>query len=294
MNPQEIQRQTNNAFQKHSRLNNVAELEAYIIQSSPLPISYDVNRPQHWYFTEYCYTEFMGGIIITPMNDEMACKHILASMKKVSTLDVEKIFNDRLKDESTIDKYVLKRITAPAYDDVVILPGSNILNTHVNKELLMKIMWERPGAVMKPHPLTNENDLKQLKKQYGHYRVLMPELSGWDILQTAKRVYATSSTELATYACFFGKQVDTINSILWERTGSYYPVFRMIAGMKNGKARKNLLRILTANSSGVVFPEDPNYKLKVDSFFEETMKLRKKYKPLVYNSFSYPQLPTTK
>jgi hypothetical protein len=285
----EMKKQTGGIVSKNPSLQNVIPVEDYILQTAPLPITYDVNRPQNWYFNEYTYTEFMGGIAISPMNDEMACRNIISAMKNQSTFDVEQAIYDRLEKNGTLDKYTLTDMPSKKWKHVIVLPGTNLLPTHISKEIISRLMWEHGDNIaLKPHPLTHEQDVTQMGKDFGKHRVIPANVSGWEVIKHADTVYTTSSTELAMYACLFGKTVKTIGSIFFERTGSYYPTFMHIAGESSRTARKNLLKILKSNSSGIVFGEDPNYEEKVDTFFKQTLKLRNKFKPIVYNSFSYP------
>lgn len=285
----EMKKQTGGIVSKNPSLQNIIPLENYILQAAPLPITYDVNRPQYWYFNEYTYTEFMGGIAISPMNDEMACRNIINSMKYQTTFDVEQIIYDRLEKNKTLDKYTLTELPSKKWKHVIVLPGSNLLGSHISKEIISKLMWEYgDNIVLKPHPLTHEHDVTQMGKDFGRHRVISANISGWEVIKNADTVYTTSSTELAMYACLFGKKVKSIGNIFFERTGSYYPTFMHIVDATPKNARKKLLKILKSNSSGIVFAEDPTYEEKINNFFKETMKLRKKFKPIVYNSFSYP------
>lgn len=289
---EQIKKHTGGIVDKNPTLKNVIPAEEYILKTAPLPITYDVNRPQNWYFDEYTYTEFMGGIAIAPMNDEMACRNVINSMKTQSTLDVEQILYDRLETNNTLDKYILTDYPTKSWKHVIVLPGTNLLGTHVSKEIISRLMWELGDSVaFKPHPLTNANDVTQLGRDFGRHRIIPAKVSGWEVIKNAEVIYSTSSTELSMYACLFGKSVKSIGSIYFERTGAYYPTFRHIANIPPKTARKNLIKILKSPSSGIIFAEDVNYMEKVDNFFQQTMKLRNKFKPIVYNSFGYPKKP---
>ena len=278
--------------QKNENLKRLEPIEDYLQHASPLPINYDVNRPQPWYFSEYSYTEFLGGIVISPMSDEIATQHILHSMKFKSSFDAEAIILQRLKEKNTLDKY--NGLQTPegkyaSFNALVILPGSNIMHSVVSKEKLAEVMWSRDDVNIKPHPLTTKKQFYDLQKEFGVHRVFHPMHSGWKLLDKAKEVYTTSTTELAMYATLMNKPVKSIGNIFYERTGAYYPVFRNIVNLPPKKAKKNLLKILNSDRSGIVFIEDNDYEKKIELYFESTIKIRKKYKPLVINSFEYPK-----
>jgi hypothetical protein len=91
------------------------------------------------------------------------------------------------------------------------------------------------------------------------------------------------------YAVLLNKRVKSIGNVFYERTGAYYPIFRNIVNLSPTKAKNNLLKILNSDRSGVVFIEDLQYEKKIDLYFNSTMKMRTKYKPLVINSFEYPK-----
>jgi hypothetical protein len=278
--------------QKNNDLKKLEPIEDHLHHQSPLPINYDLNRPQSWYFSEYSYTEFLGGIVVSPMCDEIATKHILYSMKFQSSFNVEDIILHRLKEKRTLDKYNgLKDVEGKYtnFNALVFLPGSNIMHSLVSKEKLAEVMMSRDDVNIKPHPLTTKKQFYELQKEFGVHRVFHPMHSGWKLLQQANEIYATSTTELAMYAVLLNKRVKTIGNIFYERTGAYYPIFRNIVNLPAKKAKKNLLKILNSDRSGIVFIEDPLYKQKIDLYFESTMRMRKKYKPLVINSFEYPK-----
>jgi hypothetical protein len=216
----------------------------------------------------------------------MACRIIEECRKDRSEFNVEELFQTRLAALGTGDKYTLAG--APPVAEVAILPGSNQLQTHVSKEILARVMWDNPAVMIKPHPLTNEDDFRGLQRAFSTRRVLHPKVSGWSVMNSANVIYCTSSTELDSYAVLSGKPVRNISNIFYERTGSYYPIFRLIVDMPVKTARKNLLSILSSSSSGILFPEDPLWSQKLDAFFNRAMKLRKKFQPRIWNSFERP------
>lgn len=277
---------------KNEQLRTLEPIENYVQAKSPLPINYDLNRPQPWYFTEYSYTEFMGGIIVSPMSDEIATRHMIHSMKYRSHFDAESVILQRLKQNNNLDKYNSLQEPSGKYahfNALVILPGSNILHSTVSKEKLSEVMWLRDDVNIKPHPLTTKKNFYELQKEFGVHRVFHPMQSGWRLVEMASEVYTTSTTELAMYATLMNKKVTSIGNIFYERTGAYYPVFRNIANLPPKKAKTNLLKILNSDRSGIVFIEDSKYEEKLDGYFNSTMKMRKNYKPLVINSFEYPK-----
>jgi hypothetical protein len=278
--------------QKTNDLKKLEPIEEYLHHQSPLPINYDLNRPQPWYFSEYSYTEFMGGIAISPMSDEIATRHILHSMKFKSSFDAESIILHRLKENDTLDKYTTLQEPSGKYaefNSLVILPGSNIMHSIVSKEKLAEVMWSRDDVNIKPHPLTTKKQFYELQKEFGVHRVFHPLHSGWKLLERVNEIYTTSTTELAMYAVLLNKRVKSIGNVFYERTGAYYPIFRNIVNLSPTKAKNNLLKILNSDRSGVVFIEDLQYEKKIDLYFNSTMKMRTKYKPLVINSFEYPK-----
>lgn len=288
MSEETLARQNGGHLTKRPGLKAVEPIEEALRRRSPFPISYDVNRSQPWYFSEFAYTEFMGGIYVYPQNDELACKIMQAAVP--GDLAVEALFREREQREGTLDKYQL-----PATDlrpkKIVILPGTNLLTTLVSREALTRCMWEDEEIVIKPHPITHENEIKRLKFEFGAGRVLPAQVSGAAMIRSADVIYTVGSTELAMYGVLHGARVVNIGNVFFERTAAYYPMMRRVQDQPQAVARARLLEMLTAPDTGVLFPEDPAWPEKMDAFFENAMALRQQFKPLVFNSHTYPTPP---
>jgi hypothetical protein len=292
LSPEVLHQQNEGKLVKDPGLSRLAELEQHIQLNSPLPVSYDVNRPQPWYFTELAYTEMLGALYIYPMNHEMACRLVEDSVKQTSGFDPAKVIMARLEEAKTLDKYQLSPLLLPGRYPIVILPGSNQLTTHVDRGALARLIWERPDTLIKPHPLTDDRLLSRLGREFGVSRILPANASGWAAVDQASEVYCSSTTELALYAALRGIPVKSIANIFFERSGSYFPFFRLIVDKPSAYASQKLLKILSSPISGVVFAEDPDWPYKIDKFIVRALKLRSRFKPRIFGSFD--PMPTQK
>lgn len=288
LSPSALARQLGGRVKKTESLSVLAPLEKYVQESAPLPLTYDISRPQPWYFDEFGYTEFLGGLYVYPLNDEMACR-VMARPRPLMKLDGREIILANLARRQTLDKYELTKCDE-VVKHLVILPGSNLLYHITSHELITSVMWKYEDAKLKPHPLTNDEDLKKLRKEYGVTRVLEPKSSGFQLLTNARTVWATGTTELTAYATILGKSVKSVDNIFTGRASTYYPTFRLLVDAPVSVARARLDRIFSG-ASGLIFAEDHNWQLRIDQFFSDVMKLRRRFKPLIYQRSMMPPRP---
>lgn len=256
-------------------LEDLREVEVMVRQRAPLPTTYDVNRNQPQWFQEFTHTECLGGLLVTPQSGEAAARMVQIGVDERSSLDRDPTewIMDRLERTGTLDKYRLQGVSMPDVERVVFTPGSNLFTTMVSREILTRAMWEDDDLFIKPHPMTNEGNMRMLCREFGYHRIIPPMESGWEYLRKATVVYATSSTELALYAVLLGKEVRNISNFFHETMGVYHPLFRL-------RDRGELVAALSSPYSGFIIPgDDPN---RVDEYFRRAMELRRTLRPLTY------------
>lgn len=273
-NNEDFKSHTGGLIKKVGISKKLLDLEKRILGLAPLEISYDVNRPQKNYFDEFTYTELLGGgIFVSPMSTQIACELTHGSISNNEVFSVEEMAKTLLSKISSNDKYIEMKEIDTSYSDVVILCGSNLIWKHVSKELLVRTMHENPNAVIKPHPLTSDEDIRTLGIQIGKSRILDKYLSGHDLVSNASNVWDMSTSQLGIYAHILGKNVDTVGNFFEEHDGAYYPLYSV-----GRKSRKELLSCLLNPFSGVFFEDTTD--IEIQEYFEKTMELREANKPL--------------
>ncbi|WP_162166700.1 hypothetical protein [Campylobacter fetus] len=263
---------------KRVNLEHLDRLEGLIKANSPFGASYDVNRTQGLDFCELSYTEiFKNAIYLTPQNTELAYK--MAFLAKISYLgDLEKDKQNLLNKIAFKDKYKSAELCGNKISSVCFLSGSNALKRTISISELIKWVHYDENMLIKPHPLTDEKDLNELGVLLGKNRVLKPEISAFDLLKNANRIYSTSSSELGLYAALMGKEVVDITNFVNADETAYAPLYRFINYPYN-KDLSALISVLSSHLSGVFFYDDENLEEKLKEYFKALNELKNINKP---------------
>lgn len=275
---------------RREHLKDLDKIVDQVTQLSPLAISYDVIRAQPLYFSEYCYTEMLGGVYITPQNNEMAARMLRFAFFDNCEIDprIEESLVERLERTDTLDKYKLNPVSKPS-KKVVFLPGSNLLKNIVSKELLFRYMFENEDAVIKPHPLTTNADIKFFILNFGVHRVADRNESGWAYLHYADEVVSTTTSELSVYAAILQKKLINCSNFFEEGSGAFYPVVNFCHKIHDLKERREtVLKVLSSDLSGFISPNQSNVTDKVKKYFAKSMNDRQAMKPLVFGKVIEP------
>jgi hypothetical protein len=255
-------------------------LETLLRELSPLPNSYDVARSQPPYFEEFTYTEMLGCLFTSPQSSEIAFRvvHEAAHASQQPGFDAVAAVLRRVQ----MDKYTLEAPAGPLPTRVAFLPGSNVFANAVSRELLVAAIHRYPDMLLKPHPMTHEETLRQLGSIAGYRRILSPMASGWAYLQAADHVHVTTATEMGLYAVLLGKRVHNLSNIRYEATGVFAPFYNLIWDLDPDEAGRMLRRALNSQLSGFVHPEDPQVSEKLKAAFDAAMRLREPWKKMAH------------
>jgi hypothetical protein len=209
------------------------------------PLRYDLHynrKPKHLRYTEVFASK--GGIIVTPCDEKTAHKlYRRAVSKRNTTID----FAEHLQGLEA--KYIQFEYPIQIPKRLVILPGSNLIEKTVNKEALNEAVDE--GAFIKPHPLTSDNHIKRLQKEYGKARVIPKMYSGAVLAKGAEVIYSSLGSELALLAELLGKEVFDISE-RGSDGGGYVWMHRFLRMQPINSTYLNYL--LNSPLSGVFFP----------------------------------------
>jgi len=253
-------------------------IEDKILSSAPYPISYDVDSTQPINFSEFSYTEFMGGVILNTQSIEINTRNIL----KCSEYNYKdsKYHIDLLK-EKLDDKYELETIegTIPKIDEVIFIPGHNMFDI-INHDLKDRIGFENPNAILKAHPLTDVKELNKIRGTFGWNRTIRGKISGMELLKKCEKAWVTSATELCTAAVVLDKDIGNITTFKNESVGIYYPINRILFKEQKENRQKVLNCIIETKHSGLLFPWMDDIDERIQAFFEETIKLKEHYRPI--------------
>ena len=275
-----VQQQKIGNFAKRSIRNKWAEsIEDMVRDLSPYPISYDVNSTQNTNFSEFAYTEIIGGVWITTQSLEVNCRLIDFASKENSTNDNLVALKDIVS-----DKYELKIVqdADATLKRVCFLPGHNLLDV-ASVETISRLAHEEGDVYFKPHPITNDDAIKLIATRVGWNRIIHKDISGFQVLNNCEEVYTSSASEMMITGTVLDKKVFNISNFFNEGSGTYHPISRVIFNShKKGipEAKQSLNNIIDCEWSGIIFPFHKNVEQRIKAYYKKALELRELYKPL--------------
>lgn len=218
-----------------------------------IKLTYDVSYGGHP--QELRYSEFfagLGGLQIGPCDGNLIRLLLTKKYDESNNIDYSTFLS-----ENTYDKYLVHDYDISDMRGLIILPGSNLLSRTVDKRKLNAAV--DLGAKIKPHPLTQEQDLTMLYSEYG-YGIVLPSLySGYKAMYHSNVIYSTGTSELGLYAMLLKKRVIDIGTEF--KAGGYNDCFYRTVDATNQKEALN--QYLNNPGSGIVFKEE-----QIDPYLE--------------------------
>ncbi len=254
----------------------ILEVEEIFERLAPLPTTYDIRPIQREYFSEFSYHDVMGGIYLGTLNSEVNARIMESSMEDADSSKI-KISNFMQLPQ---DKYKLESIETD--DDmpeiVVFWQGSNIHGIE-NQELLHKVMFTNDDAVIKPHPITTPEGLRQLANQYGWDRIIDPNLSGMKFLDNAKVVFSTCNSEMGLVAALKKIPLVDSTSIFKNKDLSYSAIYRLFKDEQVEHNYEVMARAMNSPTSGFIPVWADNIEERVQAFINRSMEIRSFFRP---------------
>lgn len=243
--------------------------------------SYDVTANEPLYFGTLNYTTFAGTFMMHPLQPEMRFVQIQDALRdSVKVKDYVSLFTNKIQTQ-TANKYTeRKKLVRRQYDAIVVLPGDNKIKSHICRRKLKRII-EKHGddVIFKPHPLTREQTLRELKELIGakdtHFAPIESDL--YDILVNVNHVYTSHLSESALYSVSIDKPISPIDQYDNRQLSSfahinYYLFF-------DDKPKETINQMFSSYKSGIVCPDiDVDWKEKINSYLDYILKLREKVK----------------
>lgn len=247
-------------------------IESKIRSACPLPITYDVDSNQSPGFSEFSYTEFLGGVYLNTQSVEINSRLIEAASQLASTRDC--ITNLC----SVSDKYELEAPDVHEWPKKVgFMVGHNLFDL-VSSESLARTAFENRDFYLKPHPLTNDDYAGRIAHLIGWDRMLKTGLSGVDFVRHCEDAYVTTATELCSLAVAHGKRVHNLSNFFNESSGVYYPINRLL--FKAQEPQKTLNNIVDCKFSGVLFSWMTDIDERMRAYFDKSLELREAFRPV--------------
>lgn len=197
---------------------------------------------------EFCGA--LGGVSVRYMNMGLH-EHILREAIDSKPAHF-KDYGEMIRESQVLDKYTL-RSASIVFEEVVFLSGSNIMHENIDYDLVQKAV--DAGAVIKPHPVTNAQDLAWLKSQYGEDKIIGTKVSGGELLRNATRVHVAKNSELYLLAIAFRKSIRDIGirSFLPE---VYRPAIHNIRDHPRYVPLVAMNRLFSSSQGGIYFTKE--------------------------------------
>lgn len=198
---------------------------------------------------EFCGT--LGGCTIQYSEPDVV-KEVLYRAIELEHDPVD--YAKKIRENPTVDKYKLR----PAFSrakSMVFLPGSNLMDTAVDFNRVTTAI--ESGADIKPHPLTNHNDVIALRDKYPG-KVLGAKSSASALIPNMDKMYVTDSTELSFVGIANGVEIIDITKINTKSplVGSYHSVLSVIQSVDMDERINAMNSIFSSQMSGIFFSEE--------------------------------------
>lgn len=271
-------------LRKKSLSERLGKVEILLRTLCPLPLTYDIGRLQLPYFSEYTYNDSMDAIYVSPQSTEVAARMSAMALEDEThpRFDFTIAFEKSRNKLNTHDKYDLSEPNFEFPKKVIFPPGSNLFSKMVSRENLYRLMHEDESVMIKAHPLTNNDLLRKLGRDFGYHRLLSPNTGAHAILENVDVMWGTAASEMPIRAALLGKKVLNIGNFFEENQGSHLPINRLLWNKSGEEAKIRATRVLGSPLGGFFFPEDPNLESNIKLYFRETMKIRERNKTYTY------------
>jgi hypothetical protein len=245
-----------------NNLTEVEKVESYLVSECDkrdIDLSHDTMAEEPLDFRSIGYGFCAGSIIAYPQSTQAYNAYLIDAMRNS---DGDKDYSDMFS--KPVDKYTSKKkFKIKKIDKLVVLPGTNILRSLVDKNILMKLAKDK--AYAKVHPIMNKEDTKIMKSIFKD-RLIGAEYSLYDVFNISDNIYTTTASESAIYATMNDKNLYSIEEDGHNFRGAYSPIINTLFWSKNKQDRKDTFNALCNSSISNVFNPKDDYKSKIDNF----------------------------
>lgn len=248
------------------------DIEMYLLEKTKeldLEISVDVLFDEPLNFKTLVYSKYAGSIIMYPLSQE-------ASDLYIHDVLLHDTYEDYVFPEPK-DKYILKQKQyKKKITHLVILPGSNIIKSIVNRHALEKISTYK-DVVVKLHPLTEKFDEQIIRELFYKHDVVGQEYGLYNLFEKAENIYTSSTSEAVLYSALSGKNLKNIDEQTRDKKviSNYNFLTKAIFGAEN--QYKISKKILNSEISCIFNPSDPHVFEKINNYIKYIKEKHKIY-----------------
>jgi hypothetical protein len=244
------------------------EVEKYLVskcEEMGIELSHDTMAEEPLKFWSLGYGYIAGALVVYPQSTAAYNAYLADAMRKGNLdSDNSEVFSN------PVDKYKSKKkCSFKDIDKLVVLPGSNILRSLVDRNQLIALASK--DAYAKIHPVTNPEDIKEMKSIFGK-RVIGEECGLYEAFNKATNIYTTSSSESAIYAVMNDKNLYSIEEDGHDFKGAYSPLINTLFWSSNRQERKDTFNTLYNSRISNIFHPSGDYKTRIDNFLNSVGK----------------------
>lgn len=255
---------------RNPNLMTTQNIEGMLEALSPLAITCDVRHVHPPFFTEFCYHDSMNGINLTTLSAEVTAR-LAEKASKLSPISPFPM-------GELMDKYELKEYTKK-HRKVIFIAGSNSTNL-IDQSKVQQLMHEDDEWVIKLHPVTTDQTIRELGTVFGYHRLIDPKVSGMSVLNNAEEVATMSSSEFYMIARLLGKPVIDVGRFDRGWLCCYFHITRLL---KNDSSDYKIIEsCLMSELSGHLRHNYGQERCKAlaERYFKEAMEMRETFRML--------------
>lgn len=246
-------------------LSEIEKVESYLVsecESRGIELSHDTMAEEPLSFKSLGYGYCAGSIIAYPQSTQAYNAYLIEAMcKSNSDVDNTELFIN------PVDKYKpKKKFEVNKIDNLLVLPGTNILRSLVDRNILTKLASE--GAYAKLHPIMNTEDTEILKGIFNE-NLIGAEYGLYDVFKVADNIYTTTASESAIYATMCNKNLYSLEEDGHTFKGAYSPIINTLFWATSKTERKNIFNALYNSKISNIFNPNDDFKVKIDNFLNK-------------------------
>lgn len=249
----------------------IERLEEMADRLAPIALTCDVRSIHPPYFMEFCYHDMLGGLNVTTLSAEVTARMAerIAQRPARGLFPIQEMF----------DKYELKGYNG-RHKKVIFLAGSNSHNM-IDQGKLQQLMLSDPEWVIKLHPVTNDQTIRDLAGLYGYDRLIDKTYSGFALLKHAEEIATMQTSEIYILARYLDKPVTDLTRYDRAWLGAYHHICRLFTN--TSKDKELIDRLFTAEGCGHIRPEHTDAELEANltRYYADAMEIRESFKMVV-------------
>jgi len=258
------------------------EMESFLIsQKLPAGVDYcfDLMASEPPKFSTINYTNISSLFYIHPLNLESRSKQIWKCLTNPEPV----IFNysKYFKELSTSDnsgKYSEhSEFSFSGAKALIVLPGFNHLFGRCCFNKINYIIEKYSGdVIVKPHPLTNAQEFKQLEEIFGEKAKLAdPKENVHQYMLLVDNVYLSGNSDSVLFAVSLDKNIDIIDTYQDRERGIFWPLLYAMISTPKTKRKSTLDKILNNYRSGFFHPiHSGDWKRGIRKYIKDVLELR--------------------